>query len=81
MPRCSEPHIRFGATVPLHSEVAQTRVVVWTTAQRPVKFSLFAGNRHVIGAGETTPHQAMIIELPVLIAVAAKLAAESSGHS
>ena len=56
----------------LKSELAQTWMIVRSTAERPMKFALAFLNRRVIDAGDAQAHQACLIELPVLIAIAAK---------
>src|SRR5262245_53062596 len=54
------------------AEVAQARMVVGTAAERPVEFPLPLGDGQVVDAGEAAAHQAVGIELPVLVAVAAE---------
>ncbi len=45
------------------------RVLVLTTLHADASFTTF--NRYVVGAHVTTPHQSIIVELPVLVAVCA----------
>src|SRR5580692_3761627 len=53
-------------------QLAQRRVVVRTTAQGPMIFALAFRYGQIVDAGDTQPHQAVFVELPVLVAVAAK---------
>src|SRR5262249_13243441 len=56
----------------LEPEIAQRRVAVGTAAERPVVFALALFNRKIIDAGNTQLHQAVLVEFPVLVAVAAE---------
>src|SRR5580692_581174 len=47
-------------------------MVVRAAPQGPVIFALAIRNRQIVDAGDTQPHEAVLVELPVLIAVAAK---------
>ena len=47
-------------------------VIVGTAPQRPVIFAFALPDRQVIDAGNAQPHQAMLIEFPVLVAIAAE---------
>jgi hypothetical protein len=57
---------------PLQSEIAQGRVVVGAAAKRPVVLAFALLDRDIIDAGDAKPHQAVLIEFPVLVAVAAE---------
>jgi hypothetical protein len=46
--------------------------MVWTGAQGTVVLALFCSDRQIVDAGNSSLHQAVDIEFPVLIAVAAK---------
>ena len=47
-------------------------MIVWPGAQGPVVLALFCSDRQIVDAGNSSLHQAVDIEFPVLIAVAAK---------
>src|SRR5258708_19742735 len=47
-------------------------MIVGAAAQGPVIFPLALGDRKVVDAGDAQPHQALIVEFPVLVAVAAE---------
>src|SRR3974390_2961136 len=47
-------------------------VIIGTAAKRPVIFPLTLPDRKVVYAGNAPAHEAVLIELPVLVAVAAK---------
>src|SRR5262249_20173181 len=47
-------------------------MTVWTATEGPVIFALAILDRQVVDAGDAPPHQAILGELPVLIAIAAK---------
>src|SRR3954454_23694540 len=54
------------------AEVAQRRMPVRAAAERPAVLALALPDRQVVDAGEAQPHQAVLVELPVLVAVAAE---------
>src|SRR5450631_3105499 len=58
--RCSQP------------EFAQRGVLVGTAPQRPVIFAFALRNRQIVDARNSKSHQAVFVEFPVFIAVAAK---------
>src|SRR5262245_51950906 len=58
--------------VPLKTQIAEGRVIVGTPAEWPVIFTLAILDRQVVDAGNAPPHQAVLAELPVLVAIAAK---------
>src|SRR5262249_32503473 len=58
--------------VPLKAEVAERWVIVGTAAEWPVILELAILDRQVVDAGDAPPHQAVLVELPVLVAIAAK---------
>src|SRR6516165_3372961 len=47
-------------------------MIVGTPAERPVIFPLAILDRQVVDAGDAPPHEAVRVELPVLVAIAAK---------
>src|ERR1700720_4700554 len=47
-------------------------MIVRATAERPMVFAVALLDRKVVDAGNAKPHQAMFIEFPVLVAVAAE---------
>src|SRR5215467_7951400 len=55
--------------------MTQARVIIGTAAKRPKIFPLALLDREVIYAGNAPAHKALLIEFPVLVAVAAKPAA------
>ena len=48
------------------------RMIVGAAAERPVILPLAVLDRRVVDAGDAQAHQALLVELPVLVAVAAK---------
>src|SRR5260370_22174528 len=54
------------------SEIAQTRVAIGTPAERPVEFALALPDRQIVDAGDAQAHQTVLVEFPVLVAMAAK---------
>src|SRR5262245_5304494 len=50
-------------------------MTVGTATEGPVIFALALLDRQVVDAGDAPPHQAVFVELPVLVAIAAKPAA------
>src|ERR1700730_5037123 len=56
----------------LQPKIAQARVIIGTAAKRPVIFAPALPDREVVYAGDAQAHEAMRIELPVLVAIAAK---------
>src|SRR6187397_261160 len=56
----------------LQPKLAQRRVVVGAPAERPVILALALLDGEVVDAGDAPPHQAVLVELPVLVTVAAK---------
>src|SRR5216684_4931609 len=53
-------------------EIAERRVIVRAAAERPVVFAIGFLDRGVIDAGDSQPHQAMLVKFPVFVAVAAE---------
>src|ERR1700677_1331806 len=56
----------------LEPKLAQAGMTVRTTAERPVIKTVLFADRQIVDAREAQAHQAVPVELPVLIAVAAK---------
>src|SRR6185437_5363081 len=56
----------------LQPEIAQARVIIGTAAKRPVILPLALPDREIIYAGDAQAHQALRIEFPILIPIAAK---------
>jgi hypothetical protein len=54
------------------AEIAQRRVTVGASAERPVVFALALFDRQIVDAGDAQTHQSMLVEFPVLVAVAAE---------
>jgi hypothetical protein len=65
------PIVSIGRPL-LKSEIAQRWVIIGTAAKRPVTPALAFLNRKIVDAGNAQAHQAVLIELPILVAVAAK---------
>src|SRR4051812_39818097 len=57
-----------GASQP---ELAEPRVIVGSAALRPVEEALVLGDAQVVDAGVPAPHQPVLVEFPVLVAVGA----------
>lgn len=55
------------------SQMAQTRVVVWTAAQRPAELAVLLADRMLVDAGVAMRHQPVLGELPALVAVGPEL--------
>src|ERR1043165_726917 len=53
------------------TEIAQARMVIGPAAQRPMILALAFLDGQVVDAGDAQPNQALAIELPILVAVAA----------
>src|SRR3546814_7903965 len=53
-------------------EFVEGRLIVGTTAQRPAEQALALADRQVVDAGDARVHQAVRVEFPVLVAVAAE---------
>src|SRR5689334_13888814 len=47
-------------------------MIVRPPSERPVVFAIAVLDRQVVDAGDTQPHQAVLVELPVLVAIAAE---------
>src|SRR5258707_15892228 len=56
----------------LQPEIAQGRLIVRATAERPMVFAVALLVWNVVDAGNTKPHPAMLIEFPVLVAITAE---------
>src|ERR1700722_10554191 len=57
---------------PSESKIAQARVVIRAAPQRPPILAAVLRDRQVVDAGYAQSHQAVFVEFPVFIAVAAK---------
>src|SRR5208337_1964441 len=53
-------------------EIAQRRMIVRAAAKRPVVLALALLDRQIVDAGDAQTHQPVLVEFPVLIAVAAE---------
>ena len=47
-------------------------MIVGTATKRPVVAALALRDREIVDAGNPQPHQAVLVELPILVALAAK---------
>src|ERR1700730_14864782 len=54
------------------AEVAESRMVIRATPQRPAELAVMLCDGQVIDAREATLHQALCVELPILVAIAAE---------
>src|SRR5271168_3337669 len=52
-------------------ECAQGRMVIWAAPQRPVVLAVGLRDRQIVDAGDAQPHESVLVELPVFIAMAA----------
>src|SRR5690349_7640236 len=62
----------MSSGLPSKPQRAQCWMIVRPSSQRPVVLPLALLDREVVDAGDAQPHQAVFVELPVLVAVAAK---------
>jgi 2-keto-3-deoxy-L-rhamnonate aldolase RhmA len=56
----------------LKAEIAQRRVTVGPSAEWPVVFALALFDWQIVDTGDAQTHQAILVEFPVLVAVAAE---------
>src|SRR3977135_2846494 len=63
---------RGGARVRSKPEFTQRRVIIRPASERPMIFALSFLDRQIVDAREAQPHQAMRVEFPVLVAIAAE---------
>src|SRR3954469_8324451 len=56
----------------LKAQIAERWVVVGAPTEEPVIFALPTFDRQVVDAGNPPSHQALFVELPILVAIAAK---------
>ena len=47
-------------------------MIVGAAAERPMVFALVGRDRQIVDAGDARAHQALLVEFPVLVAVAAE---------
>jgi hypothetical protein len=64
--------IRPSDSRPSKSEIAQGQVIVGTATERPMVSALALLDRKIVDAGNAEAHQAVFVELPILVTVAAK---------
>src|SRR5882672_9640774 len=62
----------FFRALSLKAQAAERRMVVGASTKGPVIFALAIFDRQVVDAGDPPSHQALFVELPILIAIAAK---------
>src|SRR5262245_40041019 len=72
MPASSRASKASSQTCPLKAQVAERWLIVGAATEGPVIFALAILDRQIVDAGDAPPHQAVVVELPVLVAVAAK---------
>src|SRR5260370_10283136 len=56
----------------LETEIAQRRMIVGTAAKRPMVLTITLVDPCVVDASDAQPHQAVLVEFPILVAVAAE---------
>jgi hypothetical protein len=61
-----------GLLIGLGRFVDQRRVTVGAAAERPVVFAVALFDRQIVDTGDAQAHQAMLVEFPVLVSVAAE---------
>src|SRR5260370_5519165 len=67
-PHCQAREMIFRS----QPEVAQTRVVVGPAPERPMVAAIPFLDRQIVDARQADAHQALAVELPVLVAIAAE---------
>ena len=60
---------RESCLISLQPEIAQSRMLIRTPAERPMIFSLRFFDRKIVDARVPAPHQSMFIKFPILVAV------------
>src|SRR5947209_2555148 len=55
----------------LEAEFAQARVAIGTAAKRPMIFAVTFLDRKIVDAGNAQAHQPVLVEFPILVAIAA----------
>jgi ABC-type transporter Mla MlaB component len=55
----------------LKAKVAQSRMIIGAAAERPMIFAIRFLDWKIIDARESQPHQAILVELPILVAIRA----------
>src|SRR5262249_5209676 len=58
--------------IPSKAQLVERRVTVGTATEGPVILALAILDRQVVDAGDAPPHPDVLVELPVLVAIAAK---------
>ena len=73
IPSCAlrEPSIYGIMNGLLKTKVAQSWMIIRSAAKRPMILAIRFLDRKIIDARESQPHQAIIIEFPILVAVGA----------
>src|SRR5262249_9710127 len=56
----------------LQSEFAEAGMIVWPGAERPSEFAVHLGYGKIIDAGDASTHQAIPVELPILVPIRAE---------
>src|SRR5215469_2180258 len=69
---CREHSVAVDSNCLLKSEIAQGWVIVRTASQRPVIFAFALLDWQIVYAGDPPAHQALLVEFPVLVAIAAE---------
>ena len=58
--------------VRLQTKVRQVWVIIWTSAQRPAVLPVGFLDRKVVDARDAAAHEAVLVELPILVAIRAE---------
>src|SRR5262245_31998807 len=73
--RCEPRLRRASATKPwehLQAEIAQPWMIVGPSSERPMILAIRCSNRQVVDARNPQAHQSLLVEVPVLVAIAAE---------
>src|SRR5262245_37503147 len=66
------PAARGRATSRSEPKCRQPGMIVRAPAERPMILTLALLDRLIVDAGDTQPHQTLLVELPILVAIAAE---------
>src|SRR5262245_65886240 len=58
--------------VPSEAQVAEPRMIIGAPAERPAILAFALRDRRIVDARDAHAHEALLVELPVLVAVAAE---------
>src|SRR5882672_10863772 len=63
------PPIGFGGSTLSETQIGQAGMAIRTTTKRPAILAVRFRDRKVVDAGQSPPHQTVLVEFPVLVAV------------